>query len=171
MSEYAMLRAVRDKLRSSLNYQTHECMIDLDNSTPAIAGQVYVGVSSANWISEYSESLSEIFDVDVAIYLKAQVSPRSDYEPLWRDMDRRMREIITKLHLQWDVMNAANALIPGDSSTVSKFCVPLRYARANKSMELLDGSHFGSQPDKALGMKRVLHFVGAQRVQYLTAMT
>lgn len=166
-----MLRAVRDKIRSSLNYQTHQCQIDLDNSTPAIAGQVYVGVSSANWSQEYSESLSETFDVDVAIYLKAQVNPRSDYEPLWRDMDKRMREIIVKIHMQHDVRTAANALIPGDDSGIGKFIVPLRFARASRSPELLSGEQLGSKPDQALGMKRVLHFVGAQRLQTLTAMT
>lgn len=188
MSQDALAGAVKDWLRSKLSLEELECDLVAGGQPVPGSGQEFIGIHDDGW----QDSPHGDFDLDESFGILITVTRRMGMYPLdtigshllykWGEgLGPRLRQIIAgeaRLHMNYTVMNAANAII-GDGS--SGFVEPLRfkgvgpvmlkgpdwfYARAETRQEGKRTVSMG-----VCGVARTIRFGGARRVQNLEGPT
>lgn len=165
-TEVALLLAVRDILRAKGGYSESECDCEYDEE-PSITtlGDVYLAVVPAGWAPGPDNNacggvLDELVSVDVACIVRGTQFPTDRLRNLFMNqlsgLNRHVRKVLTAVgNFQYEINNLANASLNDQG-----FVEPLRFGS-------VDARYFGGREgDKNAGMVRVVHLVGARRLQY-----
>ena len=177
MSQRALLLAVRDYLRSELEYTDSQCEVTFDGQPPAVAGERFVAIHAGSWTGdEETEGLEEEYGIEVTVSVKAGRVPRDRIGtnllvgPTGESLDNHLEDIRAALHLDkgaYPVLALANATI---GASENGFVVPLRFRDGGKPTEK-DHAWFGVAPPDVKGLlppagiAQTLTFGGAKRVQ------
>lgn len=173
MSEEAYLQAVRDDIRTTLDYRETECEVELGVLPPPLFGEVFVAVCPAAWdsASEGGADLWERIRIDVHVIQRAKLVPldRQGKEFLLKNLsslNARCRAIAKRINMRYEVMDAANELIQettGDDAQQG-FHHPLRWTGCTLPA-VLDATAWGAKPESGAAIYRTVKFGEAERIQ------
>mgnify|MGYP001563744086 CR=1 FL=1 len=170
MSIAALLIATKTHLVTTLGLDPAKHIDALDTGQPSpFVGQLYYVVHPTSWEStnpDPADTLDETYGLSVTITQRSAVAPRDKHASeiflkAITGLGRQAREVMVAVHLNYDLMNAANALMTGEE----KLCEPLRFRGADASPRTVDGDWFFAEADKASGMVLEVRFGGARRIQ------
>lgn len=176
MSEEALLLAVRDTLREKCGFKPAECDIEYDEMAPVTVGQRYIVVMSGGWDAGPNNGtgggvLDELFSVDVAVAVRSSSTPRDRLRNLFTinlgNVNSICRLIIASVGMySYDVQNLANQYIGPEANGAEGFIEPLKFGAMGKP-QAVGPEFFGADPDAdgPAGLMRVVHLVGARRIQ------
>lgn len=188
MSMRALLLAVRDQHRKpisegGLGYDDNSCETTLQGKPPAIAGDVFIGVHRGNVIQEKDLSDYRLYAVKVTVSMRMKSVPFDRIGPaLLEDDTNGIDDIVDAIiammvNQQYDVMNAANALIKGTPEwcnihtgvpSHNGFLEPLRLLGVDDEPQLRSGAWWQAQPDEPnAGVTLSIRFGTGRRIQVL----
>lgn len=168
-SEDALLRAVVEHLRSTLNLAPDACEVELEPTAYPTSPEVFYAVTPGSWspASRVDERyIHESLSVDVHIIMRASVYTA----------DRRAKEVLLKnlgninikcgavrgaLHMNETLRELANTYI--DDGCTDKLFTPLRWTGCGRA-QTVSGEAWMSRPDAAAGIVRTVSFDGAERI-------
>lgn len=172
-TEVALLLAVRDILREKGGYAESECDCEYDEEPSIVTvGDVYLAVVPAGWSSGPDNGtcggiLDEVVSVDVACIVRGAQFPADTRRSLFMEqlsgLNRHVRKVVTTVgNFQYELHNLAN-----QSLNQYGFVEPLRFGSMESKPREVDARYFGGREgEKHAGMVRVVHLVGARRIQY-----
>lgn len=173
MSEEALLFAVADYLKKSIVPQT-ECTVEyMDDFVPSAVAHQYIAVLPAGLTAgpqgDGGYVLDENVQVEVVLYKRSTHIPRDRQREAFRTnyggINKVTRQIIEAVHFNEQIRLAANAEI---SDTDESYIKPLHWLGATRPRSV-SAEVFGSvQNEPRAGMKRVIAFGGAYRIQTQT---
>lgn len=189
MSMYALLQAVRNRLREAtatggLAYNAKDCDIAPPNGQPPpLCGPFFVAVHEGNLSGNQSYSdLDTQYSVSVTVTMRLRGTPydrwvqKELYGADDTSLDNRCRKIMALIHqdtIDHRIINAANVLTPPPAVgyTVQGFVEPLRFERMDTAREVgpawfwADPSQPENQQITNCGWAKTLRFTGARRIQ------
>lgn len=175
MSDIALLSAAETRLRSVFNDPEGRFVgAQPGGQPPPAMGQYYVGLDSAGYRNNDARGLSldEVYDLLVVVTFKYAVAP-ADRRGLKMQAASEIRDTALRvraaLHMDYGVLNAANALI---GAAASGFVEPLRFRSASAASA--KGADWvwaedAAQPPTVFAAE--LRFGGARRVQTIESQT
>jgi len=116
MSKRAVMLATRDVIRRALGYKATECEYVAGPEPPANCGDVFVAVHNARTASNATLSLDRTFSFTVTVtarirvpwtWSQANVLADASYDAI----EDRIEEIVTLVHANEDIRNAANLIL------------------------------------------------------------
>lgn len=175
-AEKNLLLAVRDRLRTTCQYQPEVCQIEFDEMAPATTGNLYVAVMPGGWRPGRAHNTSGgvhdlVYGVDVAVMRRIAHVPRDRLRDVFIGHLGGLDEELDKVHLavdfSYDVNNAANALINLETGSTQGFIEPLKFVSVDRRPRLAPESVFAAtRGEQPIGMMRVISFFGARRITY-----
>jgi hypothetical protein len=172
VSMAALLLATRDQLRSRIGLRPAECDVTEGGRPIASAGERFVAVSEGGWSSNSDESLDESFGVAVTVTVKCGRIPDDRLGPgliaemaAGKGLLRLAEWVRACVHSNYDILNAANALI---GTGANGFVEPLRLAGPGR-LRAVGPAWFSAAADADSdapdGLVLELRFHRARRVQ------
>lgn len=184
MSLEALCQAVKNHLQAQLELSDAECDLVAEGQPVPMAGQEFLGIHDGGWDGQSLDyDLDELCRVQVTLTRRIGEYPldRLGADLIWKatsGLGPRLRRIITLLHKNYAVMNAANALIDAEAGTAQNgFVTPLWFLGASgpqfRGPEWFYGTlrEVGKDVFGMYGISRTLTFGKAQRVQRVDFMT
>ena len=174
MSESALLRAVRDRIRTHASFSNRQVQVELDdNYCPAIVGDLYVMVVPAgqsegahNSVSRYASDI--LYAVDITVVMRAPKVPRDRQREILiataASLEVYQLAIESKIDFQEAVTTAANAYIAAEGGG-SPFTEMLKYAGADRIRRAPAELFTGSSGEPVAAIMRTYHYRGARRVK------
>ncbi len=122
MSLSALLTAVRNHLRSELDIKSEECDCQPDGQPQPAFGSRYIAVHPTSWTpgdTRIDHGIDELFGVTCTITIRVSAVPRDrlmgeKFLKSLTGIEALARATAAVVHQNYDVMNAANAMIGGD---------------------------------------------------------
>lgn len=170
MSARALRLAAKAHLVTQLSLGSGVCDVTIDGRPLMICGQRFVAVHAGDWSNASNESLDELVGLQVTITDRVGVTPfdRHGVEELEKaqtGLETYAEAVVAAIHMDYALMNAANALISASIAGVTKFVQPL-FFRFGERPRYRDGTWFGADPpDADAGVSITLTFGDARRVQ------
>lgn len=172
MSLVAILQAVRDQLKTSLDLQDHECQVHDDPQPHPDVGKRFFAVypgSCGPGSEQIDYGLSESLGVNVGLTVRLSGVPQDRvteeiFLQALRGIEPLSRKIVAAIHMNYEVMSRANDLISGED----KFFHPLTWAFTTMPPEVKLGEWFWSGESnisRKSGVFVNIAFVGAERIQ------
>jgi hypothetical protein len=167
---------MQETLREKFNWNAQECaMTYSDRPIIGAPSHVFVSIHEGSWDNRAGDLdwIDEWFSIYITISVKAGDIPISAWgTEILTDQDGRLdfyaRHVIDVVHGNYEIMTAANAMIPGNTASTGgiwKFYRPLHFARATNP-EPRAGTWWGNSEAKGLlGVSQQLQFIEAQRAQ------
>lgn len=176
MSQRALLLAVRDYLRSSVNLADDECEVMFDGQPMPMAGERFVSVWPGDWSARDIEGLDEEYGINITVTRRVTYAPADRVvAPLTgtdaQALDQLLEAIRAKLHLdsQGDkVLNAANTIIGTGSNG---FVEPLRFRHGSRPEPKGPDWFSADGESEVSGLAQTLTFGGARRLQTIESET
>lgn len=171
MSMSALLTAVRNQLRDDLKIPETDCDIQPNGQPPPTCGQIYYAVHALSHDPETTNPdqwIGEVYNIGITITRRAAAVPtdRRPTETLYKattGLEARARAVVKNLHMKYDVITDANALISG----TDKIQEPLRWQGTDAEPEEVDGTWYHGRPDERAGLTLTVRLGGAMRYQTL----
>jgi hypothetical protein len=174
--ERALLTAIRNRLRSELDYAPEACEIEFDEEIPPVVGDRYVavlpgGVNAGPYQGARGYLLDLVHSVDVAVYFRIRAVPRDRRRDVFlshtQNLTDEVERIIGQIDRSYDLLNAANVLLADDGETQG-FCEPLRFSRIDGRPRLAGPDVFAASGKDAVGLVRTVSFTGARLVRQVS---
>jgi hypothetical protein len=173
-AEKNLLLAVRDALRVAGPYTEAQCDIEMDEQAPATAGDTYIVVTTGGWqpgpTHQKSGGVNDlIYAVDVGVVKRAGATPRDRRRNIFfrnlSSLDAELDKIFTAIDFEYDVMNAANALILAETGSTNGFIRPLVFTGMDRKPRVVPAEFFAGAPgENAAALMRTISFGGARRL-------
>ena len=176
MSESALLRATRDRIREHADFTDRQVNVELDERAPATAGDLYIIVTFGSVQPGPNHHpagsvIDWVYGVNVSIVMRAPKKPRDRTRELWVEtsasLQTHMDAVMSRVDFQYPLLADANAYILAEESSTFGFVEPLRFAGAGPIRQA-PAEVFAGTGEPAAAVIRTLQFAGARRVQYLT---
>lgn len=181
----ALLHAVRDALRAGgLGYDYRTCeFTGPEGQPPPRAGDVFLGVHATSAEESNAQNiLQEYFSYNITLSMRVtnvpfdrvgdQLLAKEQAES--RGFNRRLRDVIVLLHMNWDVIGQANLLMQSwapDGSTVYGFCEPAMFLSADEA-SWVTGDWYSAMPEATdVGLKATARFGRCRRFQPMAVFT
>jgi len=195
MSESALLRAVVTEIRGHvadvgppivLTYLPRQIEVEIDESAPATAGDLYIMVipggieagpthNQSGGVVGSSGWTDKLYGVDVAIVIRAPAKPRDRQAELLTGFrgttalstgfETHQLNIETQIDFNYTVTTTANALILAETASTDEFTEPLRLAGVG-SIRPAPAEVFAGVPgEQTAAFIRTIRFRGARRIQ------
>jgi hypothetical protein len=128
MSQAAIMKAVRDKLRTSFSFTEASCEVGFDGSPKPACGEHYIAVHPGRWAGISGDwDLGEEFEVLVTHTLRMGFAGKDRWGiAVWLaegGMEEIIRQTVVAIHHDQAVRIAADAFITGGAS--GKMLTPL----------------------------------------------
>lgn len=170
MSLRALLRGVRDTIRTTYTLDETGCQVTPDGKPDPVCGEWFYAVHPGGTSNAARNYLDERADFYVTLTRRAGFSPedRIGEEVLLDNAGilARADQLKALLHMEYPVMDAANALIPGFGVTVNGFVEPPGFLRLDylgpKGPDWFWAEGYDPAPS---GIAVQLAFGGARRIQ------
>lgn len=177
MSKLALLRAVRDHLRGTLNIKQDACTITPPGgSPPPHMGRFHVSVHEGTDRISAEAYLHEEMAVDVTITIRTGEIPRDRFESVYESqagaMEELERKVLTAIHDNQDIRIAAcaNANLP-NSEYGDIFQTPLwAKSRGPLTPRFADWAGDVSEGNESTFITRTINFGECTRIQALDVM-
>ena len=173
MSESALVRAVRDRIRLHAEFENRQVEVELDEHIPPLAGDVYVlvmpgGVEPGPSHPTNQGAIDKLYGVDVAIALRAPRVPtdrrRSLFIALSSSFEIYQAAVELQVDFKYPVLDAANALILAESGSTQGFIEALKFAGVGP-FRLIDANTYqASAGEPVAAVMRTIRFRGARRL-------
>jgi len=175
MSIESLMQATRDTIRAAFKLDELGCEVMPDGRPTPMAGQVFFAVHPGGSNNSSDLSVDELFDFSVTLTMRTGVPP---YDRIGTNvmLDRNgvlamARRMAILVGMNYDLMNAANAIITGVASDANGFIRPPVF-RSMQYLGAKGGDWFFADPDEDVsGLAVQVEFRDARRVQYLEAAT
>lgn len=177
MSQYALLKGVRARIQAVLGIDNAKCDIRFDGMPPASCGELFIAVHPGQWTGTNIEGRQDNVGVEIT------VTRRTEYAPFDRAVDPMMEalesldiivsRIIAALHINYEVLNVANAVLDATAGThVNGYDVPLRFSVAGRPIRRR-GDWFSSDIPSTghEGVSRTISMENARRFQTVESQT
>lgn len=173
MSQRALLLAVKSRLQTALSLDDTVCDIAFGAQPPPIMGEEFISIWPGDWRgNDIDNGLDEYYSVNVTVTRRLPYAPMDRWGTevlvkLSAGLDARVEAIRYRVHMNYSILNAANATI---GVTENGFVEPLRFRTGGRpelkfpdwfSAESADGGGAGMNA----GVAQTLTFVDARRVQ------
>lgn len=154
MSIYALLPAVRNRLRSECGFRPEECRVMPGANPPPVAGDRFISVFGLEWAPgdpDLNRGIDEFYGVGVALSIRCGWTQYDDIaEELFiktgLGADAILRKINAVIHQSYEVINGANAIIPGGlvagAPTAIAIVEPLRWSGGDATPMLVGDDWF-----------------------------
>lgn len=171
----AYLLATRNAIRTEFGLDEFHCDVTPDGKAAPISGQWYYAVHPGEMTNSAKNCLDERVGLRVTITIRTGVAPvdrvgQNAVTPSTGILARAKR-LRALLHMNYAVMEAANALISGEGVTVSGFSEPMRFLSATYLGPKGPSWFFADGQDEYTGLAVELRFGDARRVQYIESQT
>ena len=173
MSESALLRAVRDEIRSLAAYEDRQVTVEIDEMAPATAHDVHIivtygGVSAGPLHADSDGDIDRVYGVDISIALRATKVPRDRYRDFYTSLltsfEVHQRNIDSKIDKQIAVITAANVFIAAEEALGNQgFTMPLKFSVAGPIRQAPAEIFAGFAGEPAAALIRTLEYRGARR--------
>lgn len=165
----------------SLSTDPNVSAIQLDGQPNPACGESFYAIHPGEWRGDSADAdLEELFGVSVTVTRRLGQAPLDRWgTDVWAKivsgMDVICRKIVTAIHKNYAVLNAANAILEGESPLQGGFVEPLQFLNASAlqqkgpdwfNAENLENSHRYANA----GFAQTLSFGRARRVQDITMM-
>lgn len=177
MSAAALLKSVRNWVRSNLDLDDQTCRIMPGPQPPPWCGERFLSIYPRDWRPgdpDLNRGIDEYFDVAIAVTYRISYSPYDEHgeEPMLEGLES-LEAVLRKLlpiHQNIDIMQAANTLLPdADLTTVYPFIEPLRWQGCDAAPTYVSQQWFHADQedgdDPYAGMVQEIRFGEARRKQ------
>jgi len=173
-SETALLEAVRNRLRTQLTLDDHQCEIEFDEMAPATVGDKYLvvlpgGVSDGPAHRTSGQVIDEVIGVDVTVVLRATSVPRDRHRDVYLRNLMSLNDLIQKVRdaidFKYEVNTAANVIITGLTGSTYGFTEPLKFQGMQARPVKVSAEFFAASKEPVAGLARTVYFRGARRIQ------
>jgi hypothetical protein len=187
MSESALLRAVRDRIRAHAGFQNRQVNVEIDERAPALAGDLYVIVwpggiepgpthNTGHGAAGTTGVIDKVYGVNVTMAIRSPRKPRDRQRELLTgeqgeavavslaSFQIHQQNIEKQIDRNQQTISAANVFIAAETTTTDNpFIELLKFAGVGPvrvaPAELF--SSFGNEP----GLIRTIRFRGARRIE------
>lgn len=169
----SLLEATRDHLIAEIEPLDHNYVgVRPEGHPPATMADFYISIDEVSVQSADKASLKEIYTIAVWLTVRPNVLPDDRQEDFYlanaRGLSRWEREVISKIHASYPLMQRANKLLGLDNLFGSGgFTQPLFYQGRRATNFATGWVPSDSETDKAECMVRMLTFAGGNRLQNL----
>lgn len=173
-AEKNLMLAVRDALRVAGPYTESECQIEMDEQAPATTGATYIVVTTGGWQPgprhQTAGGVNDlIYAVNVGVVKRAGATPRDRRRNLFfgnlSSLNAEIDKVFTAIDFNYNVMNAANALILTETGSTNGFIRPLTFHGMDRQPRVVPAEFFAGSPgENAAAMMRTISFGGARRI-------
>lgn len=173
-AENNLLLAVRNRLRDQAPYTDAQCEIEMDEQAPAVAGDLYVVVTTGGWQPGPRHATAKgvndlVYSVDVTVVRKAGSTPRDRRRNIFfrnlSSLTAEIDKIYTAIDWSLTVMNAANTLITAETGSTEGFIHPLVFTGMDRKPRVVPGEFFGGAAGESVaGLARTISFGAARRM-------
>lgn len=179
----AILYSYRDAVRAALSYGTAECEVMGGPRPPPRAGDIFLAIHGAAPTQDMDNALDERYSMTMTLTQRLKTPfDRSGIDVIALNrlaaetgFNRRCEALrAAVLHMNWDVLQAANDLLAEVAGrqgydSVYGFCEPMRY-RGMETPQPCTGEWFGAEEgadegESIVGLKSDLRMEGARRLQ------
>lgn len=173
MSESALLRAVRDQIRTHNDFANRQVDVELDETVPPVAGDLYVivftGSQEPGPTHNGNQGASDIlYGVNVSVAMRAPRKPRDRQRELFiataSSLQTYQNAIMSKVDFQYAVNSAANAYIATEESSSEGFIEALKFAGAGPIRRAPAELFSGTPAEPVAAVIRTMNFRGARRI-------
>jgi hypothetical protein len=174
MSETALLRAVRDQIRTHASFTDRQVQIELDeNYCPAIVGDLYVmvipaGQSEGEHQSQARYASDVIYAVDITVVMRAPKVPRDRQREILIDTAASLEvyqlAIESKIDWQEAVRTAANVYVAAEGGG-SPFTEELKYTGCGRIRRAPSELFTAAAGEPVAAIMRTYHYRGSRRVK------
>lgn len=173
MSLAALLEATLTHLQKRLGLDEAHIGIEEDGQPPPWCGDVYYAIHPTSWTPDTIEpdkDLDERFGLAITVTQRTPQFPQGKqrmkgaYLDAVKGLERRTRDVMLAIHLNYDLFGAANEIMKG---TVT-LCEPLRWLGTDARPTKVDALWFTSDapdPTSASGLVLESRFGNARRIQ------
>lgn len=181
MSQEALLEASRDRLRAVLptvlpNLPASAVEVGFDGAPHPSSGEWFFSIHEGEWRAQSGDhDLDEYFGVCVTVTRRVTFSPKDRWGTAvlikaQTGINAVSRKVITALHKNYAVLNAANVIVGTAGAGPDGFVEPLWYLNASP-VALKGPDWFEAADDGTAGVARTLVFGRARRLQTIHGMT
>lgn len=173
MSESALLRAVRDRIRAHADYENNHCNVEIDERAPSVAPDLYIivwhgGVNAGPVHFDSDGDLDTVYGVNVSIAIRSTRIPRDrtrdTYIGLVGSFEVHQRNINAQIDKKIEVITAANVYITAEEPAGQQgFGIPLKFSAAGPIREAPAEIFAGFPGETAAALIRTLEYRGARR--------
>jgi hypothetical protein len=176
MSESALIRAVRDQIRTHADFDAKHANVELDEQAPSIAPDRYVmvipaGVEPGPTLATSGTVIDKLYSIEVSLALRAPKKPR-DYErdlfiALTDSWEVYRRSIESKVDFAYAVIDAANTLMIAEGTATGvcdTFIKPLRFNGLGRFRNAPAELFAGFPGETQAAIIRTIRFTGARRL-------
>lgn len=169
----ALLVATRNVVRSQLNFNNEDCIIQDDGMPTPTCGPIFIALYGSSWgpdLTDQNLGIDERADISITITMRASAEPfdtrgEAMYVTQRLDIESLAHKIKCVVHQNYTLITQANALLPGQN----KIMEPLRWLGGDSAPSRVDNSWFSStHPVDFAGLTFNLRFGRARRMQTLT---
>lgn len=167
-SEGVLLRGVRDSLRTALSLDATGCQVTADGRPDPMCGEWFVAVHGASTTNSARNHLDERVGLSVTITRRTGFTPQDRIgEEAVLDLFGMASWVKALIHMEYPVMDAANALIDGFNVSTNGFVEPLDF-QTQQYLGPQGPSWFWSEgvDDATTGIAVTLSFGNARRICY-----
>jgi len=174
MSESALLRAVRDRIRLHADFENRQVEVELDEHVPPTSGDLYVLVVSAGVEPGPSHvtnagAIDKLYNVDVTIAMRAPRVPSDRRRSLFIGLSQSFETYEAAVELQVDfkypVLAAANAYLFAETGSTEGFIEPLKFAGVGPFRQVPAETFYAASGEIVAAVVRTIRFRGARRIQ------
>lgn len=174
MSESALLKAVRDQIRTHDAFRDRQVNVELDEDVaPSVVGDLYVAVIPAgqtpgphNDVARFASDI--IYSVDVCVIMRAPKVPRDRQRDILIATTASLEvyevAIRSKVDFQEAVNVAADAYILAETGSTDVFVEMLKYHGCGRIRRAPAELFAGTPGEPVAAIKRTYHFRGARRL-------
>ena len=177
-TESALLEAVAERLRDSIELDPTEAEVEHDEQAPVAVGEKYFCILAGGVMPGPSEAgsvliLDEIVNVDVTVIIRCANVSRDKVREVFlgnvKSLNSQVRKVVEAIHGKYDnVINLANTFIQRESGSTEGFIETLRFAGMDTRPRLVGGATFAARPEESrAGLARTVRFRNARRIQVL----
>lgn len=173
MSESALLRAVRDRIRAHASYEDRQVQVEIDERAPATAHDIFIIVWPTSYtagpLHEDNEGdVDRIYGVNVSVCLRSPKVPRDRQGDLLTGLTGSFtvhhRNIDAQIDKQNAVMTAANVFISAEEGAGNQgFSIPLKFSTAGSIREAPAEIFAANASTTPAALIRTLEYRGARR--------
>jgi hypothetical protein len=174
ITESALLRAIRDKLRAQDAFDDSKVGIEPDESPPASIGDLYVivkpgGVRPGPAHRSSGGVRDKIVAVEVHVLMRLPKHPRDRRTDIFmanlNSLNAYLAIVEDAIDFKYDVLTDANQFIEDEIGSTEGFIMPPVYAGETSTPRTVAGEHFSARPGETdAGMTKAIRFDDARRI-------
>lgn len=173
MSESALVRAVRDRIRAHSDFADHQVRVELDEFAPPVTGNLYVMVLSAGEEAGPRHNPNQgasdkLYHVDVTVCLRATHRPRDRQREMFVGLTKSFETykvaIENQIDFRYEVNDAADAYILAETGSSEGFIEPLKFASVSPFRRAPASLFLAAEGETVAAVLRPIHFRGARRI-------